>query len=130
MQIPKEFQEKIDRILANPFAISLPIGFSNNFPEAYQKNYPHLVNPNFIDGLGKVKGPMQIPREKQEEAISRYMVRYRGAIHNENTRKTYVHYFEEFLEYSNINHLELVSMDVERRQWLLEKWTLFLASRK
>lgn len=125
--ITKDQKKKVESVLE---IILNPNGFQSKFPEANTPIDNHIVNVNYLHGLHSVKGLMKTQKETLGEAISRYMARYHGAIHNESTRKLYMRYFPEFLEFSGINHIELVETGEERRQWMLEKWVLDLASKK
>lgn len=90
----------------------------------------HPVNPIYLleDHIDKT-GIMQVPRERQKEPISKGMERFQNSIHSRHTRITYMRYLLAFLEFIQKNHLELIAMDVEDRQWALEKWVLYLNSK-
>lgn len=92
----------------------------------------HPVNRTYKDHNhpDKTARPMQIPRERPEEPMSKYWERFQRTIHSESTRKTYTYYLTAFLKFIDKNHLELVAMDVESRQSALEEWAIYLVDQR
>lgn len=133
MMISSEVKKNIEAWLDNPYKNNLPNGFSNDFLEVPAlKIQDHIVNLNFIAGnhiVNKENWSMQRARERQEP-ISRHWERFVHSFNSPATERLYIMEVEKFLQRWSINHIQLVEMDEESRQWLLEKYVMEQVSMK
>ena len=114
---PQNISDQILIKLSNDFSLTKPNHLGNFI---YMYDFPPV----------KLASLMQSPRERPELLpISKSLERFRHSFHSTSTERTYLRYFNEFLEFIQKTHLELVSMDAELRQWNLEKWVISLNSR-